>query len=153
MRIPLPIRASLAMLALLLVAGSCGSQSGSAPAGDLNTTLGYLEGYERARQNAQPMLVLFAANWCEHCQNLGAEALSDARVIELSQRFTCVLVDVDREPDVCRHFLVAGYPTVQFFSARGQPLNRLEGNQQPEAFLQAMRVALGEIGWRPSLWR
>lgn len=153
MRVTLPTFASLAVLAVQMVTSGCSSQATSAAAGGLDATVGYVEGYEKARRNSQPMLVLFAADWCQHCQSLGGQAFSDQRVVELSQRFTCVLVDVDREPDVCRHFLVAGYPTVQFFSTRGEPLNRLEGNQQPEAILQAMRVALGETGWRPRQWR
>jgi thiol-disulfide isomerase/thioredoxin len=103
---------------------------------------GYLAGYEEAQQAGKPMLVFFKAPGCGYCEQMLQEASADAQVVRLSKRFVCVLVDADSEPEICREFRVRGYPTIQFMSPRGVPLNRLLGKTPADRLASQMLAAL-----------
>lgn len=103
---------------------------------------GYLPGYEQAWANGKPMLVFFTARGCGYCQQMVKEASADAEVVRLSQDFVCILVEADSEPEICREFRVRGYPTVQFMSPRGVPLNRLMGKTPARRLAAQMQAAL-----------
>lgn len=103
---------------------------------------GFGPGLELAREQHKPLLVFFTAEWCHYCHQLANEAFVQDAVVEMSRQFVCVLVDADAEPDVCREFHVRGYPTIQFLSPRGVPLNRVTGKQPGYALVQQMQAAL-----------
>jgi thiol:disulfide interchange protein len=111
----------------------------------LNFVEGYRAGFEAAATEKKPMLLFFTAEWCHYCHELAAEAFTDERVVSLSQRFVCVLVDADREADVCRYFQVRSYPTIQFVSARGQILNRVVGKRRGHELVRQMHAALQAV--------
>ena len=103
---------------------------------------GYAAGCEKAQRTGKPMLVFFTARWCSYCHQLAAETLSAQEVLELSQQFVCVRVDADREREVCRTFHINGYPTIQFLTPHGVPLNRLVGKRSSELLVAEMQTAL-----------
>jgi thiol-disulfide isomerase/thioredoxin len=103
---------------------------------------GYRAGVESAAAQRKPMLLFFTASWCGYCHQLAAEAFTDQSVVSLSEQFVCVLIDADREPEVCRQFQVSGYPTIQFVSTRGQPLNRMVGKRPGHVLVRQMHAAL-----------
>lgn len=103
---------------------------------------GYQPGLELARDQHKPMLVFFTAEWCHYCHQLANEAFVQDAVVEMSRQFVCVLVDADAQPEVCREFRVRGYPTIQFLSPHGVPLNRVTGKQPGHALVQQMQAAL-----------
>lgn len=109
---------------------------------------GYARGYQRAQQQGKPMLVFFSAEWCNFCRQMAAETFADAEVVKWSSRFVCIRVDADAEPDVCRQFRVEGYPTVQFLSPQGVPLNRVVGRRPADQLLSQMQAALGATASR-----
>ena len=103
---------------------------------------GYQEGLDLARQQQKPLVVFFTADWCHYCHQLANEAFVQDAVVEMSRQFICVLVDADTDPDVCREFRVRGYPTIQFLSPHGVPLNRVTGKQPGHALVHEMQAAL-----------
>lgn len=103
---------------------------------------GFQPGLRLARQRQKPLLVFFTAEWCHYCHQLAGEAFVQDAVVEMSRQFVCVLVDADAEPEVCREFRVRGYPTIQFLSPRGVPLNRVTGKQPGHALVHEMQAAL-----------
>jgi thioredoxin-like negative regulator of GroEL len=103
---------------------------------------GYRAGLQAASSQNKPMLLFFTAEWCHFCHQLASEAFNDAGVIGLADRFVCVTVDADREPEVCRYFRVQSYPTIQFVSASGQVLNRMVGKRPRQELIRQMHVAL-----------
>jgi len=109
---------------------------------------GYDRGYRLAREQGKPMLVFFTAGWCNFCNQMVAETFADAQVIEWSGRFVCIEVDADAEPDICRQFRVQGYPTIQFLSPRGVPLNRVVGRRPADQLVSQMQAALGATASR-----
>lgn len=147
-------------LAALLTCAGCG---GSAPppsqhvaaqpdSGLVQGPIGFVDGYRRgcelAQQDGKPMLVFFTAPWCDYCRAMMAEAFHHQAVVKLSGQFVCVLVDADAEPEVCRQFRVRGYPTVQFLSPRGTPLNRMTGKQGSAELVLQMQAALQALARR-----
>jgi thiol-disulfide isomerase/thioredoxin len=110
--------------------------------GSLRFIEGYEAGYAAAAAQKKPMLLFFTASWCHFCHQLAADAFNDATVVSLSERFVCVLVDADREPQVCSYFRVGKYPTIQFVSARGQLLNRMVGKRPGSELSRQMHAAL-----------
>ena len=116
--------------------------------GKLRFIEGYRPGYAQAAAQHKPMLVFFTARWCDFCHQMADETFTDPRVVRLSERFVCILVDADREPDICGQFKVSGYPTIQFVSPRGAPLNRLVGKQTSGQLLPVMQSALAHTARR-----
>src|SRR6185437_62232 len=96
--------------------------------GPIQFVQGFRDGWDMAHEQGKPILLLFTADWCNYCHAMAREALCDPAVVNLAHDFICVQVDADAEPEVCRQFRVRGYPTIQFLSPRGLPLNRLTGN-------------------------
>src|SRR5262249_34103050 len=110
--------------------------------GRLQFVEGYQQGYDAAVGQSKPMLVYFTASWCTYCRQMADEAFPHPQVVSLSQQFVCILVDADAEPEVCRQFQVTGYPTIQFLSPRGAPLERVVGKKPGHQVMMAMQAAL-----------
>lgn len=116
--------------------------------GGIRFVSGYHRGYELAKRQHKPMLVFFTAQWCTYCHQMEADAFVQEAVVNLSRQFVCVLVDADAEPDICRNFRIKGYPTIQFLSARGVPLNRVTGKQPAQQLVMQMQAALQAVARR-----
>lgn len=114
---------------------------------------GYSEGFEQARATGKPMLVLFMAQWCSFSRQMLVETFTDDQVVRLADQFVCIRVDADNSADVCREFEVRGFPTVQFLSPRGVPLNRLTGKTPGDALALQMQAALQATASRTELER
>ena len=113
--------------------------------GKLNFVEGYRAGYQLAAQQSKPIMLFFTAEWCRYCHQMAQEAFTHPQVVALSQSFVCVLVDADAEPAVCRQFGVTGYPTIQFVSPRGVPLELVVGKKPGHQVMLAMRAALQSV--------
>ncbi len=116
--------------------------------GHLNFVEGYAEGYSQAVRQSKPMLLFFTAEWCHFCHQMADEAFTHPQVVSLSEHFVCILVDADAEHDVCRQFQVTGYPTIQFLSPRGVPLERIVGKKPGHQLMMAMQAALQNVARR-----
>jgi len=112
----------------------------------------FIEGFERGQEEAtrtgKPMMLFFTASWCTYCHQMAAEAFTLPQAVDLSERFTCVLIDADAESGVCQRFQVRGFPTMQFGSPGGVPLNRLGGKQPGQQLVMEMHAALQAVARR-----
>lgn len=128
-----------------LFPSSTGSAATSTGKPGLPFVNGFEAGYAKAIASGKPMLVFFTAEWCHFCHQMADEAFTHPQVVGLADRFVCILVDADAEPEVCSKFRVQGYPTVQFLSPRGVPLNRLVGKKPSNQVMIAMQAALQNV--------
>ncbi len=117
--------------------------------GHLRFVEGYQQGFQQASSEGKPMLLFFTAEWCHFCHQMADEAFTHPQVVSLSEHFVCILVDADLEPDVCRNFQVQGYPTIQFLSSRGAPLERIVGKKPGHQLMMSMQAALQTLARRP----
>lgn len=157
----------LSPLALVAVASLCLFVTGCGASSDANHAAGesqaprvakgnlkFIEGYQpglaAAEQSGQPMLMFFTAEWCHFCHQMAGEAFTHPEVVGLSSQFVCVLVDADREPEVCQQFGVRGYPTIQFVSPQGAALSRLTGKRPGPQLVMEMQAVLRSVARRES---
>jgi thiol:disulfide interchange protein len=122
-----------------------GSSGGQISGGHLNFVSGYQQGLRQAASEGKPMLVFVTAGWCKFCHQMADEAFTHPQVVSLSGHFVCILVDADAEPAVCRQFQVTGFPTIQFLSASGTPLERIVGKKPGHQVMMAMQAALQHV--------
>ncbi|MGE0610431.1 MAG: thioredoxin family protein [Pirellulales bacterium] len=144
-----------------LLAGGCQPSAESADAGQMQQSpeqtialgnlqfiQGFRAGAEQAQSSGKPMLVFFTAEWCRFCHQMANEAFVQEQVVKLSDRFTCVMVDADAEPAVCREFSVQAYPTILFLSPDGVLLNRIKGKKPAHFLAMQMQSALQAVARR-----
>ena len=103
------------------------------------------EGLVIAEHEGKPLLVFFTARWCHFCHEMARESFTNRQVIALSHEFVCVLVDADAQPQSCQRYQVHSFPTVQFISPRGVPLNKIVGKRSSQDILQQMQAALQAV--------
>jgi len=120
--------------------------------GNLRFIEGYAQGCQQAASEGKPML-FFTAKWCHFCHQMADEAFTHPQVVSLSEHFVCVLIDADAEPDVCRQFQVMGFPTIQFLSPRGVPLERMVGKRPGNQLMMTMQAALQNVARRDDFAR
>jgi thiol:disulfide interchange protein len=130
--------------------GQAHAVQGQVARGHLPFVQGYEEGAAQAAAQSKPMLVFFTAEWCHFCHQMADEAFTDPQVVRLAEQFVCILVDADREPQVCRRFEVNGYPTIQFLSPSGVALERIVGKKPGHQVMMAMQAALQNVARRES---
>ncbi|MEQ8208558.1 MAG: thioredoxin family protein [Lacipirellulaceae bacterium] len=115
--------------------------------GGIDFVVGLEDGLKVAESTGRPILMFFTAEWCTFCHQMEDDAFRNAAVQALASRFTCITIDADAEPKVCRKFGVSGFPTIQLFSPDGQPLQRLKGRQSAQQLQQGMNAALERFAW------
>ena len=112
----------------------------------------FVDDYESAlaisRNQNKPLMLFFTAGWCRYCNLMAQEAFRQGPVVTLSQRFVCVLVDADRQVDLCRKFQVRMFPTIIFVAGDAAPLRRVMGKQPCHRLVMEMQSALQSVARR-----
>ena len=110
---------------------------------------------EAARREGKPLLMYFSAVWCGPCHDMQDSLWSRPDVIEMTSKFVCLHIDVDKDPSSAQHFAADNLPTVSIADPWGTELVRREGYSVPEPFvalLQAMPTDFKEVApWKERL--
>ena len=95
-----------------------------------------------ARDQGRPVMLDFYADWCLPCQELDRFTFTDERVIEATEHFVRLKVDLTdyQSPEaegLRQRYEVAGVPTIVFLGSDGRerPEARVVGFLRPEPFL------------------
>lgn len=92
--------------------------------------------WDDAAQSARPMLVEAWADWCEPCKWMDREVWNDSRVIEASQKFVQISVDMSRRDKTrlggitlgkSNTHMVRALPTIMLLDPWGETLLVVEG--------------------------
>jgi thiol:disulfide interchange protein DsbD len=104
-----------------------------------------------AKQNRQPVMIDFYADWCVSCLEMENTAFADSDVKASVNNFVVLQIDVTKNDAMDRaiedNFNVVAPPTVLFFGPDGQELTayRVVGAMNPANFLghlQKMKKAI-----------
>lgn len=103
------------------------------------------EKLNEARRLNKPVMLDFYADWCIPCLELDRLTFTDERVINASQDFIKLKVDLTQfgseDSELLRQkFNVAGVPTIIFLNAEGQeiPASRIVGYVNPDEFIEKL---------------
>jgi len=102
----------------------------------------YPAALQQARAEGKPLLLFFQNAACVYCKQMQEEAFTCGQVVRQAERFICVQIEVAQAPALCRQFHVEVFPTVQFVSAYGSPLQRLTGMKDADTLAAQMEAAL-----------
>jgi thioredoxin-like negative regulator of GroEL len=116
--------------------------AGSGAGHGIEYVSGYEAGLKRAAAERKPLLLIFKANWCRFSAELTQRTLADERVIGLSRRSVCVMVDADRDADICRQFGVKAFPTLVILPVDGGEPIRKTGRPTAAAVAADLEKAL-----------
>ena len=102
-----------------------------------------------AAREQKPLLLFFMESDCPFSCRMMDETFSDRDVTALCEAFCVVRIDLSRAESelTARQFDVTGSPTVQFLSAKGQPLRQISGFQTAEELKSRMETVLSTIAW------
>lgn len=117
--------------------------------GQVAFTVGFERGQALASSQGKPMLVFFTLDDCPFSAAMADETFAESALARLSDRFVCVLVNADAEPDVCEQFDVRAFPAVQFVSPQGAPVAHLVGRQSSVRLMIEMQTTLQALARRP----
>jgi thiol-disulfide isomerase/thioredoxin len=100
----------------------------------------YDQGIELARETKRPVLVDFWAVWCGPCQRMEEFVYPDSKLIQESERFVCIKVDVDKNRKTARAFKIKVIPTILFIDPWENLITGNEGFLDAEALLVCMKL-------------
>jgi hypothetical protein len=125
-----------------LLVGGAGVAAGSGAGHGIEYVSGYEAGRKRAAAERKPLLIVFRASWCRFSAELTQRTLADERVVGLSRRSVCVMVDADRDADICRQFGVKAFPTLLILPPDGGESVRKTGRPSAAGLAAALEKAL-----------
>lgn len=102
------------------------------------------DGLKIAAEKKRPLMVDFYADWCGWCKRLDKETYNDSEVIRLSNRFVCVKVNTDRNPDEARRYKISGLPTILFLDPTGEIIEKVIGYRDSKDFVKIMSAITEE---------
>lgn len=100
--------------------------------------LNSLESIEKSiKSENKPVMIDFYADWCAQCKELDKYTYTNPEVVELSNRFNNIKVDLTSgNSDITDKFEIKGLPVVVFLNAKGEEIKelRVTGFLKPEEF-------------------
>lgn len=116
------------------------------PAGEIEevkwTNLNSLESIEQSiKTGDKPVMIDFYADWCAQCKELDKYTYTDPEVVELSNKFNNIKVDLTKENSaITDKFEIKGLPVVIFMNSDGNEIKelRVTGFLKPEEFMKKL---------------
>jgi thiol-disulfide isomerase/thioredoxin len=99
----------------------------------------------RSQDSGNPIIIVFYADWCTLCRQMRDITLTDAEVIDLSDAFEWVEVDIDRNPTLAKRYGVDAVPQLQIVDTAGNLRTVIIGRSDPEALARHLRDASTQI--------
>ncbi len=116
------------------------------PAGEIEevkwTNLTSMESIEQSiKTGNKPVMIDFYADWCAQCKELDKYTYTDPEVVEMSNKFNNIKVDLTKENSaITDKFEIKGLPVVIFMNSDGKEIKelRVTGFLKPEEFMKKL---------------
>jgi thioredoxin len=96
---------------------------------------------KESRRTNTPIMVDFYATWCGPCKMLAEEIYTNDAVIEQSQKWIAVKIDVDKNQKLADKYGVSGLPTVGFLKPDGKVITGFQGVPKAAKLVEIMESA------------
>ena len=104
-----------------------------------------------AKKTQKPIMIDFFATWCGPCNMLDSDIYPAPAVVEESQNFVSVKVDVDKETEIARKYNVTSLPSLVFLNASGTEIHRQAGiDGEVSSFVSLMQNARSYVEPTPA---
>lgn len=97
---------------------------------------------QQAKSEKKPVVLMFYANWCVHCNKMKKDVFTNATVIDFyTKNYICVASDIESNEGIKlreklkNQFLVKSFPTFAFFDFDGNATYCVSGEIKPDAFV------------------
>ena len=98
------------------------------PVEGLNTNNDIKQAVDDAKLQDKNVMVIFDQKNCVWCDILKSETLNNSQVKEkLNQKYICVFVDINKNPQLASDYSVHGTPLMIFLNKDSDELSRIEG--------------------------
>lgn len=115
----------------------------------LFTDKNYTETLAKAKAENKPLVILFYANWCPHCNKMKNEIFTDSTVVNLYRKnFVCMSADTELpigkelRAKFQNQFKVTSFPTFAFIDSNEKLLYCTSGEFKKDAFISEANYAL-----------
>jgi thioredoxin-related protein len=115
---------------------------------------GYQSILNRSQIEKKPILYIIYATWCQHCNKMKAEVLSDATVANfINKNFICVWQDYEKGDGkmLQKKYKIKSFPAFLFLDENENYLYGLNGEYRIPLFLDELQSALNPIKQLPFL--
>lgn len=109
-------------------AGEPAATSGAEDGQPIHWYAGLKIAHEESQRTGRPMLIVFKAEWCEHCKKLDRQTLSDGRVARyINESFVPVELDLEQDADIAKALEVERIPCTLALNPQADLLGRIVG--------------------------
>ncbi|MCP4231123.1 MAG: co-chaperone YbbN, partial [bacterium] len=122
----------IAILALLTVIGCSKTVTGIKWAENIEA------GKEQARADEKPLMVYYSADWDELSEKFEEDVLANSEVKAAVDKIVAVHLDSDVDEETAKEYGVSAFPTVIFYTHKGDEVKRVVGYVEADEFLQTL---------------
>ena len=123
-----------AFIFIVIYSAGCREDTDNTPTGIpvQDATMTWMSSLDEARKEAiksrKLLMIHFFTTWSDWDKKMDRETYSYYKVIDLSDRFVCVKIDLDKSPGLQDLYGISGTPTVVFEDPfNGKKINKIEG--------------------------
>lgn len=98
---------------------------------------------QQAKTEKKPVILMFYASWCVHCNKMKNEVFTNKDVIDYyTKNYICIASNIESKEGIAlreklkSQFLVKSFPTFAFFDSNGIVTNCISGEFKPDVFIK-----------------
>lgn len=105
--------------------------------------------FQQAKTEKKPVVLMFYATWCVHCNKMKNEVFTSPEVIAAyNQNYICIASNIESKEGIAlrerlkNQFIVKSFPTFAFFDSQQNLTNCISGEFKTEDFIKEGKINL-----------
>ena len=99
-----------------------------------NESFSYQEALQESGKTGKPILVFFAADWCEYCNKMKMQTLSQEEVKNKLKNYIVTYVNVDKDPILSKKFGIKVLPSYVVTNHKEEKIKLGKGFMEANSF-------------------